>query len=74
MEEIKEQKAKLEQTLAELKGKQADFFKKKKADRDPDAIQEIRRQINQAKQEVKRLYRPNKKTATPSDTNAETEA
>lgn len=58
MEDIKKRKREIEQKLAELKGKQAAHFQKKKADRDADALSAIRDQMNELKAEVRKLYRP----------------
>ena len=46
----------LEAKILELKGKQSDFFKKKKADRNQDEIEAIRAELNEAKAQVKAHY------------------
>ena len=47
----------IESKLKELKGKQSDFFKKKKAERNVDEISAIRDEINELKEKAKAVYR-----------------
>lgn len=47
----------LETKIIELKGQQAAFFQKKKADRDLDVLAEVRKELNELKAEAKAQYR-----------------
>ena len=50
----------IESKISELKGKQSDFFKKKKADRseaDVTALAAVREELNGLKAEAKKSYR-----------------
>ncbi|MEN7548325.1 hypothetical protein AAG747_10430 [Rapidithrix thailandica] len=47
----------IEQKIVELKGKQADYFKKKKAERNPSEIEEIRKELNELKSQAKEAYK-----------------
>lgn len=51
----------IESKIVELKAKQSDFFKKKKADRDAGAIEGIRSELNDLKAQVKEAYRGRQK-------------
>lgn len=46
-----------EKKLAELKGKQADIMKQKKANRDKAALEAVRKEMNELKGQVKAEYR-----------------
>ncbi|MFT5618311.1 MAG: hypothetical protein ACI85I_001544 [Arenicella sp.] len=46
----------IENKLAELKGKQAEVFNKKKADRDSSVLDGIRTEINDLKAQAKEAY------------------
>ncbi len=50
----------LEEKIQELKGKQSDIMKTKKADRDADALQQIRDQMNDLKKQASSLYKEKK--------------
>lgn len=52
--------AEIEKKILELKAKQSDYFKKKKADRDPATVNAIREELNALKKEAKGIYRPEK--------------
>jgi len=54
-------KTEIEKRLVELKAAQAEVFKKKKADRDLDALQAVRDEMNDLKKQVSDLYRGRKK-------------
>jgi len=55
--EVKE----IEKRLAELKGQQSDFFKKKKADRNASDIDAVRKEISELKEQAKEAYAARKK-------------
>ncbi len=55
-------KKEIESRIVELKGKQSDFFKKKKAERNPEEIAAVREELNDLKKKVHALNR-GKKTA-----------
>ena len=55
--EIKE----LESKIVELKGKQSDYFKKKKANRNPEELEAIRKELNELKEQAKGAYRGRQK-------------
>lgn len=67
MEDIKKRKHEIEQQLAELKGRQAAELQKKKSERDLDALDAARDQINTLKEEVSQLYRPKKAAAETAE-------
>lgn len=47
----------LEAKIVELKAKQGDYFKQKKAQRNPAEIEAIRQELNSLKSQVAPLYR-----------------
>ena len=47
----------IESKIVELKGKQSDYFKKKKADRDAGMIAAVREELNDLKAKAKAVYR-----------------
>lgn len=47
----------IEAKIVELKGKQSEFFKKKKSDRNQEELDAVRKELNELKQEVKAQYR-----------------
>ena len=49
-----------EARLAELKGKQSDYFKQKKDKRNPEEIAAIREELNRLKADIAPLYRKKK--------------
>ena len=49
-----------EARLAELKGKQSDYFKQKKDKRNPEEIAAIREELNRLKVDIAPLYRKKK--------------
>lgn len=53
-------KKELESKIVELKGKQSDYFKKKKADRNPEEVAAVRDELNQLKAKVSAAYRGRK--------------
>ena len=55
--EVKE----IEKRLAELKTQQSDFFKKKKADRNADELESVRKEISDLKEQAKEAYAARKK-------------
>jgi len=50
-------KKELESKIVELKGKQSDFFKKKKADRNPEEVKAVREELNALKKQATAAYR-----------------
>ena len=50
-------KKELESKIKELKGKQSDHFKKKKADRNPEELTAIRAELNDLKAKATAAYR-----------------
>ena len=54
------EKKEIESKIRELKGKQSDYFKKKKADRNPEEIDAIRQELNGLKEQATKLYRDKK--------------
>lgn len=55
-------KKEIESKIVELKGKQSDYFKKKKAERNADEIAAVREELNGLKKQARELSR-GKKTA-----------
>jgi hypothetical protein len=51
--EVKE----IEKKIVVLKGKQSDYFKKKKADRVASEVEAVRTELNALKAEAKKIYR-----------------
>ncbi|MDW7693420.1 hypothetical protein R9C00_01600 [Flammeovirgaceae bacterium SG7u.111] len=56
-------KLEIENKLKELKAQQSDVFKKKKADRDADALAAIRKELNELKAQAKELSKVKKVVA-----------
>lgn len=50
----------VELKIKELKAKQGDYFKQKKADRNPADIEAIRTELNELKAQVRAVYRAEK--------------
>jgi hypothetical protein len=50
-------KKEIETRIVELKGQQAAFFQKKKADRDAAQLAAVREELNALKQQAKSTYR-----------------
>lgn len=50
-------KKEIESKIVELKGKQSDYFKKKKTERNPEEIAAVREELNSLKQDVRKLNR-----------------
>lgn len=54
------EKKDIESKIRELKGKQSEFFQKKKADRNPEEINAIREEMNGLKDQATKLSRSTK--------------
>jgi hypothetical protein len=50
----------IEAQIVLLKGKQSDYFKKKKADRNVSEIEAVRKELGELKSQAKAIYRPAK--------------
>ena len=51
----------IQNKLVELKASQGDFFKKKKGERDADALQAVRNELNELKKKAAEIYKENRK-------------
>ncbi|MEH0157780.1 hypothetical protein V6R21_27065 [Limibacter armeniacum] len=51
----------IEAKLKELKAKQGDYFKQKKADRNPADVEAIRKEMAELKEQAKAVYRKSAK-------------
>ncbi|MCS7005407.1 MAG: hypothetical protein NZM38_08780 [Cytophagales bacterium] len=47
----------IESKIIALKAKQSDFFKKKKAERNYQEVEAIRKELNELKQQARKIYR-----------------